>query len=182
VLEIISPGGFEVSFREMHTLGDALDPDKTTDIAGRYGVEGDFERTRPIIERHKLVFSVSSLNNDAVQSNAAKHAEFLPTFCPRFCCEQMLKDANKRHSTVEIRYESRSTCSYWSFLGRSWLNSKTVPEQLGCGFDSHLRHHFESKTDETRARSARARDPVLTFCSPFTDYVPMHEPSHACSL
>jgi mannose-6-phosphate isomerase-like protein (cupin superfamily) len=56
VLEIISPGGFEESFREMHTLGDALDPDKMTDIAGRYGVEGDFERTQPIIERHKLVF------------------------------------------------------------------------------------------------------------------------------
>jgi len=56
VLEIISPGGFEQAFREMHTLGDALDPEKTTDIAGRYGVQGDFERTQPIIERHKLVF------------------------------------------------------------------------------------------------------------------------------
>jgi mannose-6-phosphate isomerase-like protein (cupin superfamily) len=56
VLEIISPGGFEEAFRAMHTLGDALDPDAMTDIAGRYGVQGDFERTQPIIERHGLVF------------------------------------------------------------------------------------------------------------------------------
>jgi mannose-6-phosphate isomerase-like protein (cupin superfamily) len=56
VLEIISPGGFEQAFREMHALGELLDGDKTTEIASRYGVEGDFERTQPIIERHRLVF------------------------------------------------------------------------------------------------------------------------------
>lgn len=56
VLEIISPGGFERAFREMHALGDALDPDAMTAIAARYGVEVDFERTAPIIERYGLIF------------------------------------------------------------------------------------------------------------------------------
>lgn len=56
VLEIISPGGFEEAFREMHALGDALDPDKMVEIAARYGCEADFERTGPVIERHGLVF------------------------------------------------------------------------------------------------------------------------------
>jgi mannose-6-phosphate isomerase-like protein (cupin superfamily) len=56
VLEIISPGGFEESFREMHNAGGELTPDGMTDIAGRYGVTGDFERTQPIIDRHRLVF------------------------------------------------------------------------------------------------------------------------------
>lgn len=56
ILEIISPGGFEECFREMHALGDALDPEKMAEIGTRYGVEVDFERTMPIIERHGLVF------------------------------------------------------------------------------------------------------------------------------
>ncbi len=56
LLEIISPGGFERAFREMHALGDALDPGAITAIAARYGVDVDFERTAPIIERHELVF------------------------------------------------------------------------------------------------------------------------------
>lgn len=56
VLEIISPSGFEQAFREMHALGDALDPSAMAAIAARYGVEVDFEQTAPIIERHGLSF------------------------------------------------------------------------------------------------------------------------------
>ena len=56
VLEIISPGGFEQAFREMHVLGDALDPTTMTAIAARYSVDVDLERTAPIIERHGLTF------------------------------------------------------------------------------------------------------------------------------
>ena len=56
ILEIISPGGFEQAFREMHALGDALDPTAMTAIAARYGVDVDVERTAPIIERHGLAF------------------------------------------------------------------------------------------------------------------------------
>ncbi len=56
ILEIISPGGFDESFREMHALGGALDPTAMAAIAARYGVEVDFERTAPIIERHGLAF------------------------------------------------------------------------------------------------------------------------------
>ena len=56
ILEIICPGGFEQAFREMHALGEALDPAAMTAIAARYGVDVDFERTAPIIERHGLTF------------------------------------------------------------------------------------------------------------------------------
>ncbi len=56
ILEIISPGGFEQAFREMHALGDALDPAAIAAIAARYGVDVDFERTAPLIERHGLTF------------------------------------------------------------------------------------------------------------------------------
>lgn len=56
ILEIISPGGFEQAFREMHALGEALDPTAMAAIAARYGVDVDLERTGPIIERHNLIF------------------------------------------------------------------------------------------------------------------------------
>jgi len=56
ILEIISPGGFEQAFREMHALQDGLDPEKMTAIAARYGADTDFERTSPLIERHGLTF------------------------------------------------------------------------------------------------------------------------------
>jgi mannose-6-phosphate isomerase-like protein (cupin superfamily) len=56
ILEIISPGGFEEAFREIHDLGEALNPETMAAIALRYGVEVDFERTAPIIERHGLTF------------------------------------------------------------------------------------------------------------------------------
>lgn len=56
ILEIISPGGFEQAFREVHALGEALDPAAMTAIAARYGVDVDFEGTAPIVERHRLTF------------------------------------------------------------------------------------------------------------------------------
>jgi hypothetical protein len=40
----------------MHALGDALDAVAMAEIAARYGVDVDFERTGPIIERHRLTF------------------------------------------------------------------------------------------------------------------------------
>lgn len=56
ILEIIAPGGFEQAFREMHALGEALDPEAMAAIGARYGVDVDFEGTGPIIERHGLLF------------------------------------------------------------------------------------------------------------------------------
>jgi mannose-6-phosphate isomerase-like protein (cupin superfamily) len=56
ILELISPGGFEQAFREMHALGEALDPEKMAQVAATYGTEADFERTGPIIDRHELTF------------------------------------------------------------------------------------------------------------------------------
>jgi hypothetical protein len=56
ILEIISPGGFEEAFRELAAFGDEMTPEIMAGIAGRYGVDADFERTGPIIERHNLVF------------------------------------------------------------------------------------------------------------------------------
>lgn len=51
ILEIISPGGFENAFGEMHDLGEDLDPETMAEIAARYGCEVDFEGTMPIMER-----------------------------------------------------------------------------------------------------------------------------------
>lgn len=56
ILEIISPGGFEQCFREMHAVGAALDPDALAALVARYGIDVDFERTGAIIERHGLTF------------------------------------------------------------------------------------------------------------------------------
>jgi mannose-6-phosphate isomerase-like protein (cupin superfamily) len=56
ILEIISPGGFEEAFREIAALGDQVTPEAMAEIASRYGVGADFERTGPIIERHSLSF------------------------------------------------------------------------------------------------------------------------------
>ena len=56
VLEIISPGGFEKAFLEMHELGEDLMPDSMLEIGKRYGVAVDFENTEPIIARHGLRF------------------------------------------------------------------------------------------------------------------------------
>jgi mannose-6-phosphate isomerase-like protein (cupin superfamily) len=56
VLEIISPGGLEEAFREMHALGEDLSPEAMGTLASRYETEVDFEATFPIIERHGLKF------------------------------------------------------------------------------------------------------------------------------
>lgn len=56
ILEIISPGGFEELFRELGTLVDPPDPETMAALATRYGAEVDFDRTMPIIERHRLAF------------------------------------------------------------------------------------------------------------------------------
>ncbi len=56
ILEIISPGGFEEAFREMHALEGELAPETMAAIAARYGVDVDFDRTFPIVERHRLSF------------------------------------------------------------------------------------------------------------------------------
>ena len=56
VLELISPGGFEQAFREMHALGESMDPEKMVEIATRYGCEADFDATGAVIEKHGLIF------------------------------------------------------------------------------------------------------------------------------
>ena len=56
MLEIISPGGFEQAFREIAAIDGEPTPEAITEIAGRYGVEVDFEATMPIVERHGLSF------------------------------------------------------------------------------------------------------------------------------
>lgn len=40
----------------MHALGESLDPEALVAIAERYGIDVDFERTGPIVERHGLTF------------------------------------------------------------------------------------------------------------------------------
>jgi quercetin dioxygenase-like cupin family protein len=56
ILELISPGGFEEAFREMGTLPGEPEPSVIAEIASRYGVEVDFDKTFPLIERHGLTF------------------------------------------------------------------------------------------------------------------------------
>ncbi len=56
ILEIISPGGFEQAFREMHARGEDMSPREMMEIASKYGVEVDFENTMPLVERHRLRF------------------------------------------------------------------------------------------------------------------------------
>lgn len=56
ILEMISPGGFEKAFLEMHALGEGLSPETMEAIAKQYGVDVDFEKTGPIIEKYRLMF------------------------------------------------------------------------------------------------------------------------------
>lgn len=56
MLELISPGGFEQAFRDIAAYGGEIDPATMTELASRYGVEVDFERTGPIVDRHRLSF------------------------------------------------------------------------------------------------------------------------------
>ncbi|HEX2173227.1 MAG TPA: cupin domain-containing protein [Dehalococcoidia bacterium] len=56
ILEIISPGGFEKAFRELGAYEGLPDPETLSALAARYGCEIDFERTLPVVERHRLAF------------------------------------------------------------------------------------------------------------------------------
>jgi mannose-6-phosphate isomerase-like protein (cupin superfamily) len=56
ILEIISPAGLEDLFRELGKPGGEYDASTLPALAARYGAEVDFERTSPIIERHRLLF------------------------------------------------------------------------------------------------------------------------------
>ena len=56
ILEIISPGGFEKAFLEMHALGEELSPETMGAIGNRFGVDVDFKNTGPIIEQYGLIF------------------------------------------------------------------------------------------------------------------------------
>lgn len=56
VLELISPAGLEVLFRQLPSLGIEADPEALAELAGRYHCDLDFDRTVPIATRHGLVF------------------------------------------------------------------------------------------------------------------------------
>ncbi|MDQ3691649.1 MAG: cupin domain-containing protein [Chloroflexota bacterium] len=56
ILEIISPAGLEDLFRELGKPGGEYDQSTLPALAARYGGKVDFERTSPIIERHRLLF------------------------------------------------------------------------------------------------------------------------------
>ena len=56
ILEIISPAGLEDLFRELGRPGGEYDMSTLPALAARYGCEVDFERTLPIVERHRLTF------------------------------------------------------------------------------------------------------------------------------
>ena len=56
LLEIISPGGLEKLFRNLGEPGGDYDPETLPALAAIYGCDVDFERTMPIIERHRLLF------------------------------------------------------------------------------------------------------------------------------
>ncbi len=56
ILELIAPAGLEDLFRELGAPGGEYDPTTLPALAARYGAAVDFERTSPIIERHRLKF------------------------------------------------------------------------------------------------------------------------------
>jgi mannose-6-phosphate isomerase-like protein (cupin superfamily) len=56
ILEIISPGGLEELFRKLAEPGGEYDPSTLPALAAQYGCVIDFERTMPIMERHRLRF------------------------------------------------------------------------------------------------------------------------------
>jgi mannose-6-phosphate isomerase-like protein (cupin superfamily) len=56
MLETISPAGFENAFREIAAIDGEPAPEQIAEIGGRYGVEVDFERTMPLVERLGLSF------------------------------------------------------------------------------------------------------------------------------
>src|SRR3954464_15078230 len=58
ILEIISPGGFEGYFAELSDMGAAGPPDPAAvaELAGRYGLEMDFESIATLCEKYSLTF------------------------------------------------------------------------------------------------------------------------------
>jgi mannose-6-phosphate isomerase-like protein (cupin superfamily) len=56
ILEMISPAGIEELFRELGRPGGEYDASTLPALVARYGCEVDFDRTGPIIERHRLLF------------------------------------------------------------------------------------------------------------------------------
>ena len=54
ILGICSPGGFEQFFRDIAALDGEPTPDAIVEVASRYGIEADFQRTIPLVERHGL--------------------------------------------------------------------------------------------------------------------------------
>jgi hypothetical protein len=54
ILEIFSPGGFEQAFKDIAALGGEPTPDAIVEVASRYGVEADLQRTMPLVERRGL--------------------------------------------------------------------------------------------------------------------------------
>jgi mannose-6-phosphate isomerase-like protein (cupin superfamily) len=56
LLELISPGGIEALFRKLAEPGGEYDPATLPALAASYGCEVDFDRTIPIVERHRLDF------------------------------------------------------------------------------------------------------------------------------
>src|SRR4051794_23765174 len=58
ILEIIAPGGFEGYFAELVELGAAGPPDPAAiaEVAGRYGLEMDFESIPRLCEKYGLTF------------------------------------------------------------------------------------------------------------------------------
>jgi hypothetical protein len=50
----LSPGGFEQFFRDIAALEGEPTPHAIVEVASRYGIEADFQRTMPLVERHGL--------------------------------------------------------------------------------------------------------------------------------
>jgi hypothetical protein len=55
ILAIFSPGGFEQFFRDIAALDGEPTPDAMVEVASRYGIEADVQRTIPLVERHGLM-------------------------------------------------------------------------------------------------------------------------------
>ena len=60
LLEIISPGGFEGYFEELTQLTEPPTPAKVAAIAGRYGLELDFDSLPRLLEEHGLQFGLAA--------------------------------------------------------------------------------------------------------------------------
>jgi hypothetical protein len=57
LLELISPGGIEASFRKLAEPSGEYDPASLPALAAEYGGLVDFDATMPVLERHGLRFA-----------------------------------------------------------------------------------------------------------------------------